>query len=131
MPNIRTTKLVGALICALALFIGPAVGQMALPEQGASTQSPSNFRDDFPFKEICGKTFKDETVQLDGNAFIDCTFDNVILRFEGDAPFRFTNDHFTGKFSLASDNPVVKTTMELIGRFIKMENASQNPTESK
>src|SRR5271166_1841016 len=119
MPNIRTKKLIGVLICALVLVIGSSVRQMALAEQGANTQSLSNFRDDFQFKEIRGKTFKDETVQLDGNAFIDCTFDNVILRFEGEAPFRFTNDHFTGKFSLASNNPVVKTTMELIGRFIK------------
>jgi|SRR5271166_2184865 len=127
----KTTNLIGVLICALALVIGPAAGQMALAEQSANTQSLANFRDDFPFKEIRGKTFKDETVQLDGNAFIDCTFDNVTLRFDGEAPFRFTNDHFNGKFSLTSNNPVVKSTMVLVGTFIKMENASQNTRENK
>jgi hypothetical protein len=127
MPrNQKTTNLVGVLICALALVIGLAAGQMALAEQSANTQSLTNFREDYPLKEIRGKTFKDETVQLDGNAFIDCTFDNVVFGFDGEAPFRFTNDHFTGKFSLRSNNPVVKTTMELIGTFIKLENAPQN-----
>jgi hypothetical protein len=124
----KTTYRVAVLICVLALVIGPAAGHMARAEQSAATQSLSNFRDDFPFKEIRGKAFKDETVELDGNAFIDCTFDNVVLRFEGDAPFRLTNDHVTGKFSLASNNPVVKTTMELIGTFMKLENASHNPS---
>jgi hypothetical protein len=125
MPNIRSTNL-WILICALALIIGFAPGQMALAEQSANTQSLTNFREDYPLKEIRGKTFKDETVQLDGNSFIDCTFDNVTFRFDGEAPFRFTNDHFTGKFSLTSNNPVVKTTMGLVGTFIKLENASQN-----
>jgi hypothetical protein len=128
MPSIetRTMSLVGILICALALVIGPTVGQMAVAEQGTNTQSQTNFREDYPLKEIRGKTFKDETVELDGNSFIDCTFDNVSFRFDGDAPFRFTNDHFTGKFSLTSNNPIVKTTMELIGTFMKLENASHN-----
>src|SRR5215469_6364838 len=119
MPNIRSTSLLWGLICALALVVGLIVGRMGLAGQ-SNALSLANFRPDFPLKEIRGKTFKNETVQLDGNAFIDCTFDNVTLRFEGQAPFRFTNDHFNGKFSVASNNPVVKSTMELIGTFIKM-----------
>jgi len=54
---------------------------------------------------------------------------NVTFRFDGEAPFRFTNDHFQGKFALTSNNPVVKATMELLGAFIKMENAAQNQTK--
>jgi len=126
---IKTTHHVRALICVLALVIGLAAGKTALAEQSVNTQSPSNFREDYPLKEYRGKTYKDETVQIDGNSFIDCTFDNVTFRFDGEAPFRFTNDHFQGKFSLTSNNPVVKATMELLGGFIKMENAAQNQTK--
>jgi hypothetical protein len=121
----KSTHPLWALICALALVIGLAAGQMALAEQSANTQSLTNFRDDYPFKEYRGKTYKDETVQIDGNNFVDCTFDNVVLRFDGQAPFRFTNDHFNGKFSLTTNNPVVKSTMELMASFIKAENAAQ------
>jgi hypothetical protein len=39
-----------------------------------------------------------------------------VLRFDGQAPIRFTNDHFNSKIWLTSNNPVVKATMELIGR---------------
>jgi len=126
---IKTTHPLRALICVLALVIGLAAGQTALAEQSVNTQSPANFREDYPLKEYRGKTYKDETVQIDGNSFIDCTFDNVTFRFDGEAPFRFTNDHFQGKFSLTSNNPVVKATMELLGAFIKMENAAQNQTK--
>jgi hypothetical protein len=48
-----------------------------------------------------------------------------VLKFDGQAPFRFTNDHFNGQAWLTSNNPVVKATMELMGSFIKAENAAQ------
>src|SRR5262249_20857471 len=105
MSNTKSTHPLWVLICALALVIGLAAGDTALAEQSANTQSLTNFRADYPLKEVRGKTFKEETVPIDGNNFIDCTFDNVALRFDGEAPFRFTNDHFTGKFSLTSNNP--------------------------
>jgi hypothetical protein len=104
---------------------------MALAEQSANTQSLTNFRDDYPFREYRGKTYKDEIVQIDGNSFVDCTFDNVVLRFDGQAPFRFADDHFNGRFSFASNNPVVKATMELMGSFIKAENAAQGKPSGK
>jgi hypothetical protein len=125
MSNTKSTHFLWALICALALVIGPTAGKMALAEESANTQSLANFREDYPLKEYRGKTYKDETVQIDGNNFIDCTFDNVTLRFDGQAPFRFTDDHFTGKFAVTTNNPVVKATMELVGSFIKAENAAQ------
>jgi hypothetical protein len=125
MSNIKTTHPLWLLICALALIISPIAGGMALAEQSANMQLLANFREDYPFKEYRGMTYKDEVVQIDGNNFIDCTFDNVTLRFEGEAPFRFTNDHFRDKFSFTSNNPVVKSTIALLSTFIKMENAAQ------
>ena len=132
MLTIRRTNLLRVLICAFALVIGLAAGQKALAQQSSNTQSLANFREDYPLKEIRTKTFKDETVQLDGNAFIDCTFDNVAFGFDGDAPFRITDSHFQGKFTLVSNNPVVKATLGLVGAFMKLENASHNqPMENK
>jgi hypothetical protein len=51
--------------------------------------------------KIQGKTFKDETVELDGFIFANCTFENVHIIFRGTAPFGF-------------DHPVMRgnTTME-------------------
>jgi|SRR5215472_16010416 len=126
MFNIKSTHPLWVLICALALVIGLTTGQMAMAEQNANTQSLTNFRDDYPLKEYRGLTYKDQTVQIDGNNFIDCTFDNVTFRFDGEAPFRFTNSHFGGKFSVTSNNPVVKATIALLSGFLKMENPAQN-----
>jgi hypothetical protein len=112
----------------LALVIGLAAAQMALAEESSNTQSLTNFREDYPLKEIWGKTFANETVQIDGSAFIDGTFDNVTFRFDGKAPFRFTTGRFPAhsKFSVTSNNPVVVVTMELINGFTKLGNPAQN-----
>jgi len=127
MPNIRSTSLLWGLICALALVIGLIAGRMGLAGH-SNALSLANFRPDFPLKEIREKTFKNETVELDGNAFIDCTFDNVTLKFDGQAPFRFTNSHFDNrsKYQITSNNPVISSTIELIGVFLKLQNPAQN-----
>jgi hypothetical protein len=134
MPNLGNTNFLWGLISALALLIGLVAGRMGLVGQGPDTISLANFRPEFPFKQIQGKTFKNETVQLDGNAFIDCTFDNVILKFDGQAPFSFTNDHFVdrSKIAIVSNNPAIKETLGLMGAFMKAESPAQNqPQQSK
>ena len=134
MPNISGANLLGGLICVLALVIGLIAGRMGLVGQSPNTLSLANFRPDFPLTKIQTKTFRNETVQLDGNEFIDCTFDNVVLKFDGKAPFRLTNDHFVQplKFTIASDNPIIKATIELMGAFLKAANPTQNqPKDNK
>jgi hypothetical protein len=120
--------LLWGLICALALVVGLIAGRMGLVGPTPNTMSIANFRADFPLKQIQSRTFKNETVQIDGNEFIDCTFDNVIFKFDGQAPFRFTNDHFhlPSKFSIGSDNPVAKAAIELVSAFQKVENAARS-----
>jgi hypothetical protein len=129
MLNIRSTHFLWALISALALIIGLIAGRMGIVGQTPNTISLANFRADFPFRQIQTKTFRNEVVQIDGNEFIDCTFDNVTFKFDGTAPFRFTNDHFQGhsKYSITSNNPIIKSTMELMGAFIHLTNPAQNP----
>jgi hypothetical protein len=76
----------------------------------------------FPLRQIRQQTFKNQTVQLDGNEYVDCTFENVTFKFEGEAPFRFTNDHFEkgSKFSVTSDSPPVKATLELVTALMRV-----------
>ena len=134
MPNISGANLLWGLICVLALVIGLVAGRMGLVGQSPHTLSLDNFRADFPLTTIQTKTFRNETVQLDGNEFIDCTFDNVVLKFDGKAPFRFTNDHFArdSKFTIASDNPIITATIQLVSAFLKAENPTQNqPKDDK
>ena len=132
MPNIKTANLLWGLICALALVIGLIAGRIGVAGQTPNTLSLANFRADFPLKQIQTKTFKNETIQIDGNEFIDCTFDNVIFKFDGQAPFRFTNGHFQTplKFGVTSSNPVVKATIEIMSIFVKLESQNQ-PKENK
>ena len=126
MLNIRSTHFLWALISVLALVIGLIAGRMGFVGQTPNSLSLANFRTDFPLSQIRAKTFRNETVQIDGNDFIDCTFDNATLKFEGTAPFRFTNDHFNGKINLTSNNPVITATIGLMGAFIMAEHPAQN-----
>jgi hypothetical protein len=119
MPS--TNNVLWALACALTLVVGLIVGRTGAVGQPASGPSVSNFREDFPLKQIRQTTFKDQTVTLDGNEYVDCTFDNVTFKFNGEAPFRLTNYHFekNSKLGIASDNPAVKSTMQLMTALIE------------
>src|SRR5215470_1604184 len=112
----KTSLLLG-LICVVTMFGSLSIGRPGLAAEDANTvPSTSNFRADFPLNEVREKIFKNETVQLDGNEFINCTFDNVIFEFNGQAPFRFTNVHVENqsKIEIRSKNPVVLATLELM-----------------
>ena len=129
MPIIRGANLLWVLISVLALVIGLIAGRTGLVGRPSNTLSLANFRADFPLRKIQTKTFSNETVQIDGNEFIDCTFDNVIFKFDGTAPFRFSNDHFQGhsKYSMTSSNPIVTSTIQLMGAFLHLTNPQQTP----
>jgi hypothetical protein len=131
MPIKNSTTLLWGLICVLALVIGLILGRQGIAGGDANVpnivHSASNFRADFPLTQVREKTFKNEIVQLDGNEFISCTFDNVGFEFDGQAPFRLTNVHFENqaKIEIKSKNPVVSATLELMGAFMKLQNASR------
>jgi hypothetical protein len=131
MKNTSGTKLIWGLSCALALIVGLIAGRMGLVGLTPNAMSLANFRPDFPLTQIQSRTFKNETVQIDGNEFIDCTFDNVTFKFNGQAPFHFSNVHFhvPSKFEISSDNPIVKSTMELVSAFQKLEAAGHNQSQ--
>jgi hypothetical protein len=61
-----------------------------------------------------GKTYKNQTVSLDGIEFDNATFENVTWRYEGTAPVRMLHAHFVpgpdGKVSitLLSHNKLIE-----------------------
>jgi hypothetical protein len=87
--------------------------------------STSHFRADLPLTQVRDQTFANQTVEVDGKEFVDCTFDSVTFKFEGEAPFRFTTVHFehASKLAVASDNPAIQAAIELTVAVIKLVNA--------
>jgi hypothetical protein len=125
VPN---TNILWGLGCALMLVVGLIVGRMGFVGQTSTAPSASNFRDDFPLKQVRDQTFKNQNVNVDGNEFINCTFDNVVFRFAGQAPFRFVTDHFGKgtKLGVASDNRPIQAAIELTAAILKVDSAAQS-----
>jgi hypothetical protein len=115
------------LTCVFALIVSPIGAGLA--QQSPNTQS--NFRADFPLTKIEAKTYKNETVRIDGNEFIDCTFDNVVFQFDGEAPYRFTNAHFVpgSKVAIVSTNPAIRAAFGLENQVLTLQNPDRNQTK--
>jgi hypothetical protein len=111
------------ILVATLILVGKEFGWLGPLK---TTERATNFRDDYPMKQIWNATYDNQTVYLDGYEYIECTFGNVLLRFDGNAPFRLTNVHFTpnATIQLGSINPAVKQTTMLLsilaqqGKFI-------------
>jgi len=127
MPN--ANNIFWGLVCALMLVVGLIVGRMGFVGRTANAPSASNFREDFQLTQVRDKAFKNEDVQVDGNEFVNCTFDNVVFKFAGNAPFRFVTDHFGSgtKLGVSSDNRPIQAAMELTAAIMKVNSAAQNP----
>lgn len=67
---------------------------------------------------VYGRTFENETVDLDGRKFDHCTFKNVRMRFQGRAPTDFVYCQFQGKVALDTNNIVIVDYERLV-MFIK------------
>jgi hypothetical protein len=70
-----------------------------------------------PLKPIVTKHFQNETVELDGKSFIDCTFEKVTFVYQGTMPAQFTNcsrPNHEGGYIFRSSNPVVQVTCGII-----------------
>lgn len=53
---------------------------------------------------VRNRTFSNETVPLDGYAYLNCKFSNVTFLFNGDAPFDFS-DNDVLNYTIRTDNP--------------------------
>jgi hypothetical protein len=74
-----------------------------------------NFSDQ-NLKQIVNQTFRNETVDVDGKEFLECTFENVTFKFEGKRAFRFINVKFVrpSYYRFLTSNPVVTQTASLL-----------------
>jgi len=70
-------------------------------------QARQGFSGDPVFKLVRGVKFHNETVELDGKRFEDCTFTNVTVMFHGTAPMEIENSEFAGSLLIQSDDPAV------------------------
>ncbi|HXX23082.1 MAG TPA: hypothetical protein VEO19_08025 [Terriglobia bacterium] len=81
----------------------------------ATTQVPR--WDNYKLKQRAHIKYFNETVELDGYEYLDTTFENVTFMYEGTAPTRLTDVHFThlktGETTgrIGSHNPLVKQTL--------------------
>jgi hypothetical protein len=72
-----------------------------------------NFQD---YTEVSGRTYRHETVRLDGLRCHKCIFDDVVLLWQGTAPFILDTPTFVkddqGKveYNIRSDNPIIMGT---------------------
>lgn len=88
-------------------------------KKGTSESTPPSFplkpepAWDAPLEKRFRFHYKNETVDVDGFEFIECTFENVTFRYQGRRPFRFHKTKGDSK-KLTTDNPVVGTTVILL-----------------
>jgi len=102
MRVIGTLLILGFLLSGVAAWsadvVGPIAGTVAATKWAYT-----------PLTQITRVTFHDETVVLDGKLFVECTWGaNVVLKYDGGAPFQMLNGTLTKEFydtySVASDN---------------------------
>ena len=65
------------------------------------------------FEQVFRRTFINETVELDGKFFEECTFSNVTFVYQGLGPTRIINARWLGSTGLSSDNASIKTWANL------------------
>lgn len=71
----------------------------------------SDWREPFhhlPRESINNRAYVNESIELDGKSFRDCSFENVTFMFRGTAPAEFLgNTRVEGGFSLNTDDPAI------------------------
>lgn len=71
-------------------------------------------RQDYPYKVISGRSFRNETVQLDGYSYINCTFSNVTFAYDGSGPMRLESNRFEGSIKFTGSNPATNNAMSIV-----------------
>ncbi len=68
-----------------------------------------------PMRIIVDKTFQNEVVKIDGNSYLNCTFENTTFEYEGDKPFHFNNCNIAIEGNiLSTHNPRMKRLLNLL-----------------
>ena len=62
------------------------------------------YNEDAKMPTIRGKSFRNEVVPLDGREYVDCTFTNVTLQYNGTTPIRLVTNRFQGTLGVRTSN---------------------------
>ena len=63
---------------------------------------------------VIGKTFRNESVILDGFSYSKCTFINVKFVYKGEAPFDLAFNEITGSIWIDASNPPIYSLVLLL-----------------
>jgi hypothetical protein len=91
-----------ALVIAILVIFGWGAALFSVYGKG------KQFSFDTKLIQIAGRTYKHETVQLDGYEFISCTFNEVTFKFDGIAPTGMRDVMITGSSDFTSSDPAIK-----------------------
>jgi hypothetical protein len=107
---------------AMALMVllcwGGAIYDQFQRRSGGQQSLPASWNS-YPLKRVEHQRFKNQTVKLDDNEYIDVIFENVTFVYNGKAPTRLNGVQFApvkpGELAgrIGSDNPVVVQTLQL------------------
>jgi len=83
---------------------GPVTGDYAIPDY---REWKSNVTE-----QITGRTYTNESVEIDGKVFTECTFQNATLVYHCLAPTTFFKPQFKGTLMVKTDNQAAKAFSE-------------------
>lgn len=69
-----------------------------------------------PLQQLIGKHFENQEVRLDGKWFINCTFENVTIEYNG-GPMRVDNPTRKGTFAFKTNSVPVSGSVEVLRMF--------------
>jgi hypothetical protein len=97
---------------------GAEAGDAAAAPQSRVQQRFPTTDWDKPLTSVFRQNFKNETVELDGKNFVECSFENVTFLYQGTRPFQMINckrisaERFL--VSVRTDNPIVFTALSIM-----------------
>ncbi|MCC6141757.1 MAG: hypothetical protein IT389_14190 [Nitrospira sp.] len=75
-----------------------------------------------PLRNVHNVTFTKEVVKVDGNAFFDCTFNDVIFLYNGTTHFQIERPTIKGKVTISTSNFETSHVMQFLGSLGALKN---------
>lgn len=94
---------------ALFVFLGLGVG---FSIASVSRPAPVEWKD--KLTSVIGIHYRNESIVIDGKEFLDCTFENVKLIYNGTGRVSFKRYKFKGEFMLVTHNYPAMTFAQLV-----------------
>ena len=116
LPNKKIGLVYLAPACFISIFIGVYISSFLNSHQRLTPKKK--------LKSVYNKNFKNETVQLDGKRYVDCSFENVTFVWEGDRFELGAKGGVKGQVGISSGNTTIKTAGLLFKKLFNLEKLS-------